>query len=243
MSKVGGERKRTRRAAEDGTRASPRRDVLEREIYLHAARLFAERGVGATSLQDIAESVGMSRPALYHYFSSKDDLLSRLIAEHPKRSARELAAIRRRKDIGPAQKLREMVRALVMVIAEDPVRFRTLVTSEGQLTGELAAMHAKAKRTVLKEMQGVIEEGIDVGAFRHADARVSALGVLGMGNWSAWWLNADDPNSTAAIAEELSQMAVLAVSRTGAAPLEQGIPAAIRAIREDLDHLERQFSG
>ena len=46
-----------------------------------ATNLFAERGFAGTNLQDIAEATGLTRPALYHYFKSKESLLSRLVAE------------------------------------------------------------------------------------------------------------------------------------------------------------------
>ena len=47
----------------------------EAELYRAATRLFRERGFHATSMQDIAEALGMNRGSLYHYITSKDDLL------------------------------------------------------------------------------------------------------------------------------------------------------------------------
>ena len=49
----------------------PREAQLRRE----ATRLFRERGFHATSMQDLAEALGMNRGSLYHYIESKDDLL------------------------------------------------------------------------------------------------------------------------------------------------------------------------
>ena len=56
--------------------AAPRtRDVMLRE----AARLFAERGFGGTSVSDIGTACGISGPAVYKHFPSKDALLARLL--------------------------------------------------------------------------------------------------------------------------------------------------------------------
>ncbi len=52
-----------------------RQEVSKQEILNVAKRLFAERGVRATSLARIAEAVGVTKAALYHYFSSKHEIV------------------------------------------------------------------------------------------------------------------------------------------------------------------------
>ena len=56
------------------------RDELARlkreQIAAEASRLFNRRGIGATSLDEVAAAVGMTKPALYNYFSGKDELIS-----------------------------------------------------------------------------------------------------------------------------------------------------------------------
>src|SRR5829696_7665089 len=52
-------------------RQAARRDEIVRE----AARLFDERGYHATSMEDLADTVGIAKPTLYHYFRSKDEIL------------------------------------------------------------------------------------------------------------------------------------------------------------------------
>lgn len=41
-----------------------------------AARLFLERGFDKTSIQDIADTAGISKGAIYHHFKSKDEIIS-----------------------------------------------------------------------------------------------------------------------------------------------------------------------
>jgi AcrR family transcriptional regulator len=45
-----------------------------------ACTLFAEKGFEATSVQDLVEAAGVTKGAMYHYFSSKDDLLHEIYA-------------------------------------------------------------------------------------------------------------------------------------------------------------------
>src|ERR1700730_12578372 len=45
------------------------------EIALAAVKLFEQKGYHATSVQDIADEVGLQKGSLYHYIHSKEDLL------------------------------------------------------------------------------------------------------------------------------------------------------------------------
>ena len=51
------------------------------DIVNAAARLFSERGYAATSIQDVADSVGLLKGSLYHYINTKEDLLHAIIQE------------------------------------------------------------------------------------------------------------------------------------------------------------------
>src|SRR5215468_7458321 len=100
MSEKPARGRRASRPAESGTAAgngkpTVRRDLVANEIYDQATRLFAERGFAGTSFQDIADAVGLTRPALYHYVRSKDELLEKLVAEITEDSATALKAIMR----------------------------------------------------------------------------------------------------------------------------------------------------
>src|SRR5204863_3843880 len=80
---------RTRRALEN-------RKVRRAEIMRRSAELFESKGYYETSVGDIAEHVGVSKPTIYHYFSSKEEILfaihdawtAQLLAEHDAARAR-----------------------------------------------------------------------------------------------------------------------------------------------------------
>jgi len=55
-----------------------RDSTREGEILTAAARIFREKGYHGTSVQDIAEAVGLLKGSLYHYIRSKEQLLARL---------------------------------------------------------------------------------------------------------------------------------------------------------------------
>lgn len=225
--------------ASEEPRANSRRGLVEQEIYDQATRLFAERGFAGTSFQDIADAVGLTRPALYHYVSSKDELLAKLVHEITEDPAVEMAAIARRKDLDSAQKLHEIVATTARRQGEHADRFRLLVRSEADLPEELAETHTAGRRAVLKAVASVIDEGVQKGIFRSVEPRIGALGVLGMANWVAWWYQPGGRDDLARVCAELAGMAVASLRADGVARPLDTPHQAIELLRDDLDRLAR----
>jgi AcrR family transcriptional regulator len=77
------------------TRLTPeRRRELTNEAMLDAAEtLFAKKGFGAASMEEIAEEAGFSRAALYARFGSKEDLLGAVLDRHSTRDAARFRAM------------------------------------------------------------------------------------------------------------------------------------------------------
>jgi AcrR family transcriptional regulator len=59
----------------------PRKPTRREEVLETALELIASHGVAGASLRRLAKKLGISQPSLYHYFTSKDELLSQII-EH-----------------------------------------------------------------------------------------------------------------------------------------------------------------
>ncbi|MBC3193349.1 TetR/AcrR family transcriptional regulator [Pseudonocardia sp. C8] len=221
-----------------------RRELVENEIYEHATRLFAERGFAGTSLQDIADAMGITRPALYYYVRSKDELLAKLVIEVTEGPLADIAQFVERPGLDPVEKLRAMVEVFVGRQTRQPERFRLLIRSEAELPEELAAAHAESRRAVLRAVSGVIDEGVRAGRFRPVDPRTAALGVLGMCNWVAWWFHPGGRDDAGAVVDELADMAVGALQRApDRVPDGDSPAAALKLLRQDLDHLERLLDG
>lgn len=238
-------RKRTKPgAAKDGSASdrqpsAARRALVENEIYEQATQLFAERGFAGTSLQDIANALGVTRPALYYYVKSKDEILERLVVETAETTASELAAIASDKSEDSIAKLRRMATLITAHQAEQPARFRLLILSEAELPEKLAEGYLRGRRRSLKAVAQVIDDGIRAGVFRAVDPRLAALGVIGMCNWTAWWFTPGGSDAPEDVAEQFGEMAVASVRRvdTGT-PLEPGVAGALRMVRQDLDYLQ-----
>ncbi len=69
------------------------KEEAKRRIMQHATKLFSERGFSRTRMIDIAESMGVSKGAIYQYFRSKRDLLMSALQTHIDSRGREVRKV------------------------------------------------------------------------------------------------------------------------------------------------------
>lgn len=211
------------------------RQLVTSELLDKATELFAEKGYESTTLLDIANALGISRPALYHYVSSKEELLSMLVEQVSQGLAKVLESLSAREDLSPTEKLVDVVTVMVRQRAEHPDQFRILDRSEAVLPEPAGEEHREAKRKVLRGVVAVIESGIAAKEFRPVDSRTAALSLLGMCNWVAWWFHrGSDVESTVATVADLAT-AMLGTGRGGEG--DPGTATTIDQIRALLDRI------
>jgi AcrR family transcriptional regulator len=222
------------------TKASLKGEALRSAILDVAAKLFIEKGSGGTSMQDIAEALGLSRTAVYYYFKSKD-AIQRALTEEVLSSARKLAGDTvARDDLDPVSALRALVAQHADLILSRPAEFRVADRTEADMTPKQRASVQSARRNVLDNFSSVIERGVREGQFRMVDPHVAAFSLIGMCNWSAWWYKPSGRLSRAEVAGIMADMAVNALLREEVRRMRAGdVKESLRLVREDLDYLEK----
>jgi AcrR family transcriptional regulator len=176
---------------------SVRRLELERE----ARRLFAERGYHATSMEDLAQALGLRRGSLYAHITAKEELLAATV----ERGAHAFEAALGEAVDGtsdPVERLRRALRAHLGVVAAEPEAAACFLW-EWRHLGEPARSRAVALRDAYEgRVRELVASGVESGALRaDLDVRFAALALLSVGNWAATWFRADGPLSADAIAE------------------------------------------
>ena len=219
-------------------RQPTRRRLVSNDLLEHSARLFAEQGFANTSLQDIADAMGISRPALYHYVSNKEELLAALVRDVLERVVEILERISGREDLAPDARVEAALREIAVNNARNTTRFRLLDRSEPDLPAEIAEMHRRARHRVLELLTGLIEDAESAGVFRPLPARTVALGMLGMVNWIAWWYRPETGGDAESVADVLVDVAMTGVRRADDRTLAPGPWAALDLLKEDIAHLE-----
>ena len=218
-----------------------RRELVEAELLERAAELFAERGFSGTTLQDVADTMGLTRAALYHYFDSKEALLTTLVEGITASRLSEIKAIRANRGLSPREKLAELARSMAFNVAIHAARFRLLLLSENGLPAELAARHARIRRDVLKQIVELFEDGQASDDFGDVDPHLAAFALLGMCNWIAMWFKPDQKQTAEMVADQYAEITLSAFTHSTAKPASQNgdVGSTIGRMRGDLDRLER----
>jgi AcrR family transcriptional regulator len=216
--------------------------LVEADILERSAELFAARGFAATSMQDIAGALGVSRPSLYHYFDSKEAIMLRLVEGLAASTEAAIAGVLKT-DTPPDRKLRALVTALIAPIAESPGRFRLLLTSDASVglsgTGRLRNL----ERAVVRSIASVIADGVEAGLFRRVDQHAATFSVLGMINWIAWWYPAGKALPIDELCVTIADLALASLRANDAHGGGESPHEILAGIRRDLGHLERALDA
>lgn len=158
------------------------------EILRTAARLFQERGYDATSMNDVAAALKLSKGGLYHHFQSKDEILFDLMNH-----AMDITQIRviepSRKIADPEERLRMLIRLHIQVVLSVREREITVMLHENHpLPPALRRRINVRKKDYVRFVESVIAEAQKKRqAQGHVSPRAAAFALLGMLNWIYQW--------------------------------------------------------
>jgi AcrR family transcriptional regulator len=153
-----------------------------------AATLFDRHGYHNTSMEDIAERVGLATPTLYHYFHSKDEILFEI---HNAMIELILATHQERLAGSPGrwgEQLKGMVGDIIHLMESHPGHLRIFFEYHRELPESYKATIRSKRNRYRDQVRDVIVNGIESGEFRAVDPDLATLGVLGMANWTYQWL-------------------------------------------------------
>jgi AcrR family transcriptional regulator len=201
----------------DGTKDAraggrPRKPTGER-ILQAALRLFARRGFEGTGIRDIAAAAGVTTATLYHYASTKEDLLLTIMRRGMDihlGTAREIFVRLR----SPEERLAALVQ--VHVVIHGTWQLSALVgdTEFRTLSGEHREMVGRMRDEYESFWREVLAEGASLGAFEIEDPKLSAFALLEMCTGVVHWYSAEGSLPITEIAESFTDMALSLVRAT-----------------------------
>jgi AcrR family transcriptional regulator len=107
---------------------------MEQAILEAAGDLFDRKGFNQTTLQDIADAIGMARPSLYHYFNNREQILAAGVDMLTKQRDVIVEELREL-DGDPVQRLTALMLGLATLISAHPVWVRILLRISAFFSG------------------------------------------------------------------------------------------------------------
>jgi len=158
------------------------------EILRTAARLFQQRGYHATSMNDVASALKLSKGGLYHHFQSKDEILFNLM-DHAMDITQERVINGVRDIADPEERLRMLIRRHIEVVLSVRDREITVMLHENHpLPPSLRRRINARKKDYVHFVESLIAEVQRARQSRGSvSPRAAAFALLGMINWIYQW--------------------------------------------------------
>ncbi len=168
------------------------------EILRTAARLFQQRGYDATSMNDVAAALKLSKGGLYHHFQSKDEILFEIM-NHAMEITQERVLNPVRSIADPEERLRALIRLHIEVVLSPRDREITVMLHENHPLPPALRKRINARKkdyihfleNLMAEVQKKVREEVQEKNRHQTKTKVSpraaAFALLGMINWIYQW--------------------------------------------------------
>lgn len=208
------------------TRVRPT-DARRDEIAGVAAVLFNDKGFHNTSMEDVADAIGIRKPTLYHYVKSKAQLVSWI---HDECVAAVLPTLKQyiADDLAPPEVLRRVAADIFGLLESKPGYLRVFFENHRELPPREHSRARKLRDEYYTLVKSVLDRGADEGVFRIEDTSLTALAFFGMCNWAYQWYRPGGSVAPSDIADSLVRsfldgIVVPEVSRAASRPRRTAI--------------------
>jgi AcrR family transcriptional regulator len=153
----------------------------------HAARLFAERGYHGTSINDLAEALGIQKASVYSHIKGKEDLLAEIALAGAAAFHEALDEVP--DDVAGAERLKLALRAHLGVV-DRQLDVATVWLQEWRyLSGPAREAFVTERRRYERRVRRIFESAVKEGDLRSdLDVRHATLAFLSLGNWAYTWM-------------------------------------------------------
>nr|WP_246629276.1 TetR/AcrR family transcriptional regulator [Mesobacillus maritimus] len=187
---------------------------VKEKITEQSIRLFEKKGFTETSIQDIVDSLGVTKGTYYYYFSSKEELLMDIHIKYIKNLVEAQEKILYNEQNNCKEKLAEIVYMLIGNIDSQGPSAKIFFREMKNLKPEHLEKIIPIRDQFRINIEQLIKEGIDKGEFKeHLNAPIIALGVLGVTNWSYQWFKPNGSKSAREVSDIFVDMILNGVAR------------------------------
>ncbi|MDT9591660.1 TetR/AcrR family transcriptional regulator [Nocardioides zeae] len=183
-----------------------------------AAEIFRRKGYDATSLQEIADEVGILKGSMYHYIATKEDLLFAIINRNHERIIAGNQGWREHAD-DPVAALRSFIEGHLRNSLANRTDSVVFVRDFRALSEERAASILRAQHAYDQDFRTLVAAALAAGALRGGvSPAFAARAVFGMANWIHYWFDPAGALEPEDVVRELSTYALASLLEGGGLP-------------------------
>jgi len=182
-------------------------------IYRVAAEVMCRKGYAATSMNDIADSVGLTKAGIYHYIRGKEQLLFEIMNFAMDMVDEDVVA--------PAREVTDAEERLHTIIDRHAKRILEVGGAVTILLEEMAALTPAHQRTIRNRKRAyfelvrqTLEQLAAEGKLRNVNPTVATFSLFGMILWISRWYRRDGDLAPQEVLRDFHEMALNAVLRT-----------------------------
>ena len=188
-------------------RQEPRQEILRA-----ASRLFQQQGYDATSMNDVAAALKLSKGGLYHHFQSKDEILFHIMSHAMEITEERVINVVRRIDgttaAGVEERLRTLIRLHIQVVISPEDREITVMLHENHpLPPALRRKINGRKKDYVHFVEHLVADAQRKrGSASSVTPRAAAFALVGMINWIYQWYKPDGPLTGDALVQQYTDI-------------------------------------
>jgi AcrR family transcriptional regulator len=187
-------------------RHAPKDDRLAL-IYHTAAEIIDRNGYDATSLQDIARAVGLTKAGFYHYISSKERLLFEIMNYAMDRVVSHVITPARAID-DAEERMRTIIANYAHLIIANGQQITLIINEASGLTPAHHRQVTERRRAFYEFVRETIEQLKDERKFAGVDVTVTALSLFGIMMWLAHWYRPDGRLTRQEVVKEITELTI-----------------------------------
>ena len=155
--------------------------------------IMSEKGYHGTSIQAIADKVGITKSTIFHYYKSKEGILLSILEDYVPSATNDMMLICKNKNIDGIEKLRKFLHAHLNLVVESGDILNLYLRESRHLTDHNVRVYRQSQRVYVGLVAEIIRQiqMENKELFKDIDPKIAALAIFGMCNWAVHWYDRD----------------------------------------------------
>ena len=176
------------------------REAKRQAVLSTAAQMFNERGFHATSLDDIAARLHVTKPTLYYYVKNKDEILLACVQKGLRLTLDGIEASR-----AAGGNAVDQLRACMQVYADivtQPFGMCLIRVGDEEVPEPSRSELRRMKREIDLAFRRLVAQGVQEGALAPCDPKITAFAIAGALSWIGRWYQPEGEYSAEEVADQ-----------------------------------------